>query len=199
MKREAKTKTKAGTKTNKYPIKLRVTYERTPEYYQTIFDLTKEDYEKRINNGQEGHRLFSSERCFSFRDGKIKLNLKFLSNCNDESWAGIFFRASDNPWRGGYLFYIRKNGSVELAEYPQGIIEVSKIKLNQLSENEMIEVELEIENDEWIVKIRGRHYLFARKLKNQSHGHVFLHTCDCRAEFSNIELIDRDTIHLGED
>lgn len=33
-------------KTNKYPIKLRVTYERIPEYYQTIFDLTKDDYEK---------------------------------------------------------------------------------------------------------------------------------------------------------
>ena len=69
------------------------------EINSRVVPATKEDYEKRINNGQEGHRLFSSERCFSFRDGKIKLNLKFLSNCNDESWAGIFFRASDNPWR----------------------------------------------------------------------------------------------------
>jgi len=33
-------------KTNKYPVKLRVTFERVTEYYQTIFDLSKDDYEK---------------------------------------------------------------------------------------------------------------------------------------------------------
>lgn len=31
---------------NKYPVKLRVTHERAPEYYQTVFDLTKRDWEK---------------------------------------------------------------------------------------------------------------------------------------------------------
>ncbi|MEO6730184.1 MAG: site-specific integrase [Ferruginibacter sp.] len=31
---------------NKYPLKLRVTFERISEYYQTIFDLSKDDYEK---------------------------------------------------------------------------------------------------------------------------------------------------------
>ena len=33
-------------KTNKYPVKLRVTFERVTEYYQTIFDLSKDDYDK---------------------------------------------------------------------------------------------------------------------------------------------------------
>ena len=33
-------------KTKKYPIKLRVTYEREVQYYQTIYDLSKEDYQK---------------------------------------------------------------------------------------------------------------------------------------------------------
>jgi integrase/recombinase XerD len=41
-------------KSNKYPIKLRVTFERIGEYYQTIFDLSKEEYDKlpasRISN-----------------------------------------------------------------------------------------------------------------------------------------------------
>ena len=41
-------------KSNKYPVKLRVTFERVTEYYQTIFDLTKDEYDKfsasRINN-----------------------------------------------------------------------------------------------------------------------------------------------------
>lgn len=39
---------------NKYPLKLRVTFEPISEYYQTIFDLSKDDYEKlsasRISN-----------------------------------------------------------------------------------------------------------------------------------------------------
>lgn len=41
-------------KNNKYPVKLRVTFERVTEYYQTIFDLAKDEYDKltapRISN-----------------------------------------------------------------------------------------------------------------------------------------------------
>jgi integrase/recombinase XerD len=41
-------------KTSKYPVKLRVTFERATEYYQTIFDLHKDDWDKlaasRISN-----------------------------------------------------------------------------------------------------------------------------------------------------
>ena len=41
-------------KSNKYPVKLRVTFDRVTEYYQTIFDLTKDEYYKlsasRISN-----------------------------------------------------------------------------------------------------------------------------------------------------
>ncbi len=33
-------------KTKKYPLKLRVTHEREVQYYQTIYDLSKEDYKK---------------------------------------------------------------------------------------------------------------------------------------------------------
>src|SRR5689334_19879536 len=31
---------------NKYPIKLRITFQRVPVYYQTVFDLTKVEWEK---------------------------------------------------------------------------------------------------------------------------------------------------------
>ena len=41
-------------KSNKYPVKLRVTNERVTAYYQTIFDLSKDEYDKfsapRISN-----------------------------------------------------------------------------------------------------------------------------------------------------
>ncbi|HUZ57548.1 MAG TPA: hypothetical protein VMU83_02045 [Hanamia sp.] len=33
-------------KTKKYPVKLRVTFEREVQYYQTIYDLYKEEYKK---------------------------------------------------------------------------------------------------------------------------------------------------------
>lgn len=46
--------TRRMKKTETYPVKLRVTFQRVPEYYQTIFDLSKDEWEKlsasRINN-----------------------------------------------------------------------------------------------------------------------------------------------------
>jgi len=46
--------TRRVKKNNKYPVKLRVTFERVTEYYQTIFDLAKDEYDKltapRISN-----------------------------------------------------------------------------------------------------------------------------------------------------
>lgn len=38
--------TRRAKKTNRYPVKLRVTFDRVPQYYQTIFDLTQEDWQK---------------------------------------------------------------------------------------------------------------------------------------------------------
>lgn len=38
--------TRRAKKTQKYPVKLRVTYNRDPQYYQTIFDLTEENWQK---------------------------------------------------------------------------------------------------------------------------------------------------------
>jgi integrase/recombinase XerD len=46
--------TRRMKQSNKYPVKLRVTFQRVPEYYQTIFDLSKDEWEKlgasRISN-----------------------------------------------------------------------------------------------------------------------------------------------------
>lgn len=38
--------TRRAKKNEKYPVKLRVTFERVTQYYQTVFDLTKEDFQK---------------------------------------------------------------------------------------------------------------------------------------------------------
>ena len=38
--------TRRVKQSNKYPVKLRVTSQRVPEYYQTVFDLSKDEWEK---------------------------------------------------------------------------------------------------------------------------------------------------------
>ena len=43
-------------KTNKYPVKLRVTFKRVTAYYQTIFDLYKDEYGK-LNASRISHKL----------------------------------------------------------------------------------------------------------------------------------------------
>jgi integrase/recombinase XerD len=46
--------TRRMKRSKKYPVKLRVTFQRVPEYYQTVFDLSKDEWEKlpasRISN-----------------------------------------------------------------------------------------------------------------------------------------------------
>ena len=64
-------------KTSKYPVKLRVTFERATEYYQTVFDLAKAQYEKltasRIATELQVIRLFPNSnitsKVLSFCDG----------------------------------------------------------------------------------------------------------------------------------
>ncbi len=47
---------------------------------------------------------------YSFRDGAIRLTFEFSDNLNNESWFGVYFRASENAFLGSYLLYILKSG-----------------------------------------------------------------------------------------
>jgi hypothetical protein len=53
-------------------------------------------------------------------------------------------------------------------------------------------LKMEIENDELDVTINGQKFTFPL-LEEQNMGNVYLATWECRAEFKDIELIERDT------
>jgi hypothetical protein len=131
---------------------------------------------------------------YSFRDGAINLKFKFGRNDNLESWFGIYFRAEEIPYLSSYLFYIRKNGSIELAPYNSYNYKVIyKYQLNSLTQE--FELLMEIENDELDVTINGEAFRFSN-LKLQAEGRIILGVYECSVVVENIELINRDTIEL---
>ncbi len=136
--------------------------------------------------------FFSTVSDYSFRDGAIQLKFRFLDNLNPESWLGVYFRAAREFLYSSYLLYVRKNGSVELALYPgPNVIDKRKLFKTEILDRE-IELILEIENNELVVKINGQGFQFL-SLEKQNIGNIILATWECRAHFRDIELIDRDT------
>ena len=87
--------TRRMKKTDKYPVKLRVTFQRVTEYYQTIFDLSKEEWEKltasRIRNELQPIRdkLKDIER-------KAENSVKELSPFNFAEFEKDFIRSNTN-------------------------------------------------------------------------------------------------------
>lgn len=69
--------TRRAKKAQKYPVKLRVTFNREPQYYQTVFDLTEDDWQKftasRISQDLQSVRdkLKKIERSATFAAEKI--------------------------------------------------------------------------------------------------------------------------------
>lgn len=68
------------TKTNKYPVKLRVTYEREVQFYSTIYDLTQDEY-----NTLAAPRMLDKMK-------KIRDDLKQIQrNAEDVAFVGTKF------------------------------------------------------------------------------------------------------------
>ena len=133
---------------------------------------------------------------FLFRDGALKLEAEFVNCLNDESWIGVYFRLARHVYLGSYLIYIRKNGLVELAEYELNLKVVHKKQLfNSIDLNANINLLLEVENNQVKATVNGHSFIIP-KLKQQRNGGIMLATHECRAQFKNLELINRDTIEL---
>ena len=133
---------------------------------------------------------------FLFRDGAIKLEIEFVNCLNDESWIGVYFRLAPHFYLGSYLMYIRKNGFVELAEYDPNLNVIHKEQcLNPIDLNAKIDLLLQVENSQVEATINGQSFIIP-KLKQQRNGRIMLATYECRAQFKNLELINRDTIEM---
>lgn len=134
---------------------------------------------------------------YSFRDGAIKLEFEFLDNFNPESWFGVYCRTASEIYLGSYLLYVRRNGFIEFAEYSPNnptiniLYKKQHFDLKDLSKSNHLLIE--IENDEVEVKINDKN-IKIKKLNHQIKGKVIIATWECRAQFNDLELIDRDTI-----
>ena len=92
--------------------------------------------------------------------------------------------------------YIRKNGFVELAEYDPNLNVIHKEQcLNPIDLNAKIDLLLQVENNQVEAKVNGQSFT-TPKLKQQRNGGIMLATYECRAQFKNLELINRDTIEM---
>jgi hypothetical protein len=134
---------------------------------------------------------------YSFRDSAIRFESEFLYSLNSDAWLGVYFRADEHFLFGSYLFYLRKNGVVELAEYnpysKPGHIVIYKRQLFSEEIRGKINISLGIENDQVEIMINKRG-LRITQLQHQNKGKFIFATCDSRASFDKIEIIDRDTI-----
>lgn len=130
-----------------------------------------------------------------FRDGALNVEFKFLNNLNVDSWFGIYFRAAREFLWDSYLLYIRKNGSVELGLYPGPIIEAKKQLADSSVLNGDVELQIQFENNSLEVKIHNETFHFTN-LRRQRLGNIFIATWESRAEFRDVESINRDAIEL---
>lgn len=98
-------------KTEKYPVKLRVTFQRVTEYYQTVFDLSKEEWQKlpasRVSNELQQIRdklkeiesksktVIENLEPFSFADFEKNFIQSHLNFQQRKKMAGIITQNSD--------------------------------------------------------------------------------------------------------
>jgi len=137
----------------------------------------------------KGKLWFYAIAGYSFRDGAIRLTFEFLNNLDDESWFGVYLRASENAFLGSFLLYVRKNGFVELGRYPGPEIFSRKGRVALKQRNSLL---LEIENDELEVEVNDGKNNFDG-LKMQNVGNIWIATWECQARADDVELINRDT------
>lgn len=137
-------------------------------------------------------------RIISMRDGALKVKFKF-KKAKKEDWFGVFLRSSrPNPWMGGYLLYVRKDGSLELAGLPVNILK--KKKYAPLKDNEEHTLHLGIDGDVLAAYLDGnsKNCLRIRDLDDQSSGDVYLssHGRESTIVFKEVETVIRDTVNF---
>ncbi len=143
------------------------------------------------HTGEFNLQLGSPPR-FVVRDGAIRVNFEIHHAKSSEDWFGVFFRADVSPFMGSHLVYVRQDGRVEVAVYPDlpRVIEKSPAA-NPLSGKQ--ELTLQFEND-WLAVQVGNVQFETGKLSHPEAGGVWFGTCNANAEVHSAEMVCRDTI-----
>jgi hypothetical protein len=118
---------------------------------------------------------------------------------SDDDWFGIFFRQTyANPWLGGHLLYIRKNGSLEIVGLPVQLLQKKDYGDLGLATNHTIQFAVDGNKIRACLDDKSEDCLETDSLNNQSHGYFGLHCYNTEVTFSSVETVCRDTIsHVG--
>ncbi len=132
----------------------------------------------------------------TFRDGAVKVKFRLKYAESDDDWFGIFFRQTHaNPWLGGYLLYIRKNGSLELVDLPNaGLLKKKDYGGIDLETTHTIQFAVDGSLFRACLDDRVDDCLETENLEFQSYGYFGLFCHRTEATFSSVESVCRDTI-----
>lgn len=128
---------------------------------------------------------------FKIRDGAVKAEFEILHAKSSEDWFGIYFRVGAHFLMGGYLVYVRKSGSLEIAVYP-GPKVLKVVNTGQPILGRQI-LTVEFENDYAEAQI-GSFRLKIDRLSQQTIGQVFPAAWYTNVDLHSFEMICRDTI-----
>lgn len=129
------------------------------------------------------------------KDGAVQFDFEFLESRSDDDWAGIFLRSAEHPMFGSCLIYFRRNGLVELAEYPGQIVpEKAKKRFSKSRLDGKKTALIELEGDSFAITMDGKRESY-EGLRNQLSGRAFAATYFSRIKFGNVKVVCRDTIN----
>jgi hypothetical protein len=128
---------------------------------------------------------------FVLRDGAIQVRFKIIGFNTPEDWFGIFLRSADFPPTGSHLVYIRQNGWIELAVYPDFQV-LKKVNTHQLISGKQ-DLFIQFENNCIDVRL-GDAQLSYDKLTYQAVGRVFHAAYEADVDVYSTKMICRDTI-----
>ena len=134
----------------------------------------------------------------SFRDGAVKVKFQFKYAKSDDDWFGVFFRQGNaNPWLGGYLLYVRKNGSLELAELPNvRLLQKKDYGDLNLQTDHTIHFAVDGNRLRACLDDKFEACLETEELNFQSYGYLGLNCYNTEVTFSCVETVCRDTINF---
>lgn len=136
----------------------------------------------------------------SFRDGAVKAKFQFKNVKPEDNWFGIFFRQTyANPWRGGYLLYVRKNGSLEIVDMPNVGLLSPKKDYGDLGLNTNHTIQFAVDGNKLRTCLDDKFEdcLEIENLSFQSHGFFGLFCYNAEVTFSSVETVCRDTINFS--
>lgn len=140
-------------------------------------------------------------RLSTMRDGELRVSFSLQSNDEKEGWFGAYFRFGylTAPWLGGYLAYVRQNGSIQIVETPT-YSQLDHKQHTPLSPNRNYTFHLMVEGSHLFVWLDDEFAGHAEVsgLINQKCGNLAIACYHSVARLESIETVRRDTIDFTD-